>query len=138
MGALMFIDTSVIVALLARESDAARFAERIAAGQVRYTSGLVILEASVRLSTMLDLDPVYVETRIQALLEEARVSIVAINAGIATVAVDAFARFGKGRGHPAQLNLADCMSYACARAYRVPLLFKGNDFARTDVEIARL
>lgn len=133
----MFIDTSVIVALLAQEPDAARYAERIAAAPARYTSGLAVLEASMRLSTMLDLDPVFVETRIQALLDEARISVVAINGGIARLAVDAFARFGKGRGHPAQLNLADCMSYACARAYRVPLLFKGEDFARTDVEAAR-
>ncbi len=133
---LMFIDTSVIVALLARESDADRFAAAIAEAKARFTSGLVVLEASMRLSTMLDLDPVLVETRIQALLEEARIAIVPINGSIATKAVAAFATYGKGRGHPAQLNLADCMSYACAQAYRVPLLFKGQDFARTDIQVA--
>jgi ribonuclease VapC len=74
----------------------------------------------MHLSTMLDLDPFIIETRIQALLDEAAISVVPINAGIAKRAVAAFARFGKGRGHPAQLNLADCMSYACAQAYRVP------------------
>lgn len=132
----MFIDTSVIVALLARESDADRFAAAIAEAKARFTSGLVVLEASMRLSTMLDLDPVLVETRIQALLEEARIAIVPINGSIATKAVAAFAIYGKGRGHPAQLNLADCMSYACAQAYRVPLLFKGQDFARTDIQVA--
>jgi ribonuclease VapC len=132
----MFIDTSVIIALLAQEPEAAAYAERIAASRHRYTSPLVTLEAATRLSTMLDLDPVYVETRIQSLLDEARISVVAINGGIATLAVAAFARFGKGRGHPAQLSLADCMSYACAKAYRVPLLFKGDDFTLTDVEVA--
>jgi ribonuclease VapC len=86
----------------------------------RFTSGRLILEASMHLSTMLDLDPFIIETRIQALLDEAAISVVPINAGIAKRAVAAFARFGKGRGHPAQLNLADCMSYACAQAYRVP------------------
>lgn len=133
----MFIDTSVIVALLASEPDAAMFAERIAGAKTRLTSGLVILEASMRLGTMLDVDPVMVETRIQALIEEAGIIVVAINGGVATKAVTAFARFGKGRGHPAQLNLADCMSYACAQAYRVPLLFKGNDFSQTDIEVAQ-
>jgi ribonuclease VapC len=132
----MFIDSSVIVALLAQEPDAAHYADRIAAAPARCTSGLVILEASMRLSTMLDLDPVFVETRIQELLDEARISVVAINGGIAKIAVDAFARYGKGRGHPAQLNLADCMSYACAKAYRVPLMFKGEDFAHTDAKAA--
>lgn len=132
----MFIDTSVIVALLANEPEATSYSNRIADAKTKLTSGLVILEASRRLGTMLDMDPVLVETRICELLDEAGISVVAINGGVATRAVAAFARFGKGRGHPAQLNLADCMSYACAQAYRVPLLFKGNDFSRTDIEIA--
>jgi ribonuclease VapC len=133
----MFIDTSVIVAILAREPEADVFAGQIAEAKARFTSGLVVLEASMRLSTMLDLDPVLVETRIQALLDEAGISVVSISGSIAKKAVAAFAAFGKGRGHPAQLNLADCMSYACARAYHVPLLFKGNDFSRTDIERVR-
>jgi ribonuclease VapC len=49
---------------------------------------------------------------------------------------EAFERFGKGRGHPAQLNMGDCFAYAVATHYRVPLLFKGDDFGRTDIEIA--
>ncbi|TCQ01784.1 ribonuclease VapC [Rhizobium sp. PP-F2F-G36] len=133
----MFIDTSAIVALLAGEADADHFADRIAEAKSRLTSGLVVLEASMRLSTMLNIDPVLVETRVQSLIDEAGISVVPINGGIAKKAVAAFAAYGKGRGHPAQLNLADCMSYACAKAYRVPLLFKGNDFSRTDIETVR-
>jgi ribonuclease VapC len=132
----MFVDTSVIVAILADEPDAADFATRIAASQTRYTSGLVILEAAMRLSTMLDLDPRRVEVGIRAMLEEADIALVPIDGAIASQAVSAFAVYGKGRGHPAQLNLADCMSYACARSLGVPLLFKGNDFSRTDIAIA--
>ncbi|SEF12354.1 ribonuclease VapC [Rhizobiales bacterium GAS191] len=132
----MFIDTSVVVALLAGEPDADRLAARISGAKARFTSGLVILEAAMRLSTLLDLDPVLVETRIQALLDEAGISVIAISGSIAKKAVAAFAAYGKGRGHPAQLNLADCMSYACAQAYRVPLLFKGNDFSQTDILVA--
>ena len=132
----MFVDTSVIVAILANEPDAAVFATKLADSPRRYTSGLVILEAAMRLSTLLKVDPVDVEVRIQQVLEEARISVIPINGSIAKRAVAAFATFGKGRGHPAQLNLADCMSYACARAYRVPLLFKGNDFSQTDIEVA--
>ncbi|MFH1558058.1 MAG: type II toxin-antitoxin system VapC family toxin [Pseudomonadota bacterium] len=132
----MFVDTSVIVAILADEPDAAVFATKLADAPRRYTSGLVILEAAMRLSTLLKVDPVDVEVRIQQVLEEARISVIPINGSIAKRAVAAFAIFGKGRGHPAQLNLADCMSYACARAYRVPLLFKGNDFSQTDIEVA--
>jgi ribonuclease VapC len=132
----MFVDTSVFVALLADEPDADRFAEKIATATTPITSGLVMLESAMRLSSLLDLDPVFIEERIRILLDEANIAIVSIDGAIAKVAVAAFATYGKGRGHPAQLNLADCMSYACAHVYRVPLLFKGNDFLKTDIHIA--
>jgi ribonuclease VapC len=51
-------------------------------------------------------------------------------------ALDAFSRYGRGRGHPAQLNLGDCFAYAVARQHRTSLLFKGDDFAKTDIEAA--
>ncbi|WP_312404943.1 type II toxin-antitoxin system VapC family toxin [Rhizobium sp.] len=129
----MFIDTSVIVALLADEADAAPYSERIEHSTAKLTSGLVILEASMRLGTMLDIDPVAVERRIRDLLVAANIDVVPIDGVIATEAVAAFAKYGKGRGHPAQLNLADCMSYACAKVHDVPLMFKGNDFSHTDI-----
>jgi ribonuclease VapC len=108
----MFIDTSVIVALLASEQDAGQFASRIADGR----------QEPVHLRTCHpgSLDASLDDARSRSLLDEAAISVVPINAGIAKRAVSAFARFGKGRGHPAQLNLADCLSYACAQAYRVP------------------
>jgi ribonuclease VapC len=54
----------------------------------------------------------------------------------ARMAADAFLLYGKGRGHPAQLNFADCMSYAVAKHLGAPLLYKGSDFAHTDIESA--
>jgi ribonuclease VapC len=51
-------------------------------------------------------------------------------------AVGAVSRYGKGTGHPAQLNMGDCFAYAVARAHRTSLLFKGADFAMTDIEAA--
>ena len=53
----------------------------------------------------------------------------------ALIARTAYQRFGKGSGHAARLNLADCYSYALAREFGEPLLFKGNDFALTDIEL---
>ncbi|MDR2212728.1 MAG: type II toxin-antitoxin system VapC family toxin [Pseudomonadales bacterium] len=130
----MFIDTSVIVAILSKEPDATEFANRIQAASTQcHTSALVILEAAMRLSTKLGIAPVEVDKRIQALIAEAGISLVPMDAAIASLAVKAFADYGKGRGHPAQLNLADCLSYACAKALGVPLLYKGNDFAHTDL-----
>ena len=52
------------------------------------------------------------------------------------IALQAYAQFGKGR-HPAALNMGDCFAYACARAHGAALLFKGEDFSRTDVLVAR-
>ena len=59
-----------------------------------------------------------------------------IDAEEATTALVAAARYGKGRGHPAQLNLGDCFAYAMARNRRIALLFKGNDFTKTDIDSA--
>lgn len=106
----MFIDTSVIVAILADEADAADYAQRIEQAPGCLTSGLAILEASMRLATMLDIHPVIVEERVRLLLTEAGISVMPIDSAIGTISVEAFANYGKGRGHPAQLNLADCMS----------------------------
>jgi len=129
----MFIDTSVIVAILSREPDATEFANRIQAASRCCTSALVVVEAAMRLSTKLGIDPVEVNKHIQALLIEADITLVPMDARTASLAVQAFADYGKGRGHPAQLNLADCLSYACAKALGIPLLYKGKDFTHTDL-----
>lgn len=129
----MFIDTSAIVAILASEDDADELSLRIEAAPRRMTSALVLLEASMRLSTLLAVEPEIVAEAVRAFLLEARIDVVPIGEGEAWLAVAAFARFGKGRGGPAQLNLADCLSYACAKGQGVPLLYKGFDFAATDI-----
>jgi ribonuclease VapC len=129
----MFIDTSVIVAILSREPDATEFAGRIQAASPCYTSALVVVEAAMRLSTKLGVDPVEVDKYIRAFITEAGIAFVPMDARTASLAVQAFADYGKGRGHPARLNLADCLSYACAKARGIPLLYKGNDFIHTDL-----
>ena len=87
----------------------------------------------MRLTTKLSLDPLEVERRIEHFLSEAGITIIPIEEADGRLAVQAFRDYGKGRGHPAQLNLADCLSYACARNRGLPLLYKGEDFARTDL-----
>ncbi len=68
-----------------------------------------------------------------ALIADARIVIEQVTARQARLALDAFMRFGKGRGHPARLNYGDCFSYALAKDVGEPLLFKGRDFPHTDV-----
>lgn len=129
----MFIDTSVVVAILSDEDDAAEWSERIERAGIRITSPLVVLEAVMRLSTKLRVEPADAEEAIAAFLAEGGIEVVPIDPGDGWLAVRAFAAYGKGRGHPAQLNLADCLSYACAKNRGLPLLYKGNDFAHTDL-----
>ncbi len=129
----MFVDTSVVVAVLAREPEAGEFASKIEHAVTAFTAGHVLLEASMRLSTMLGVSPLEAEAAIHNMFSEAGIDIVPITVEIAHEAVSAFARFGKGRRHDAQLNFGDCLSYACARHHDVPLLFKGRDFAAIDI-----
>lgn len=72
---------------------------------------------------------------LDATLASSRIEVVAFSAQQARIARDAYQRFGRGSGHPAQLNMGDCFSYALARDLGEPLLFKGHDFALTDIEL---
>jgi ribonuclease VapC len=129
---VIFVDTSAIIALLAAEADAETFTEKLEADSERISAGHVILEASMRLASLLGLTPTAADNLVTRLLREAGIRIVPITEEIAHGSVVAFERYGKGRGSRASLNFGDCLSYACAKAYGARLLFKGNDFAHTD------
>ena len=132
----MFIDTSAFVEVLASLPKAARVADAIAAAKARYTSSLIRLEASMVLSTRLDVSPERAQALFDAMIGECDIEIMPVTDTIARASVAAFAAYGKGRGHPAQLNLADCVSYACAKTLRAPILFIGDDFSQTDLASA--
>ena len=70
--------------------------------------------------------------KLDDLIRDAELEVVAHDRRLAEIARDAFLRFGKGR-HPARLNCGDCAAYALAKSLTVPLLFKGSDFAQTDI-----
>lgn len=129
----MFVDSSVFVAILADEDDAENLLNRLQHGREATTSGLVMLESAMRMSSKLGVHPLEALTELEALINEAGIEVMAIEAQHGRLAIEAFARFGKGRGHPAQLNLSDCLSYACAKGRGVRLLYKGKDFTHTDL-----
>lgn len=129
----MFVDTSVIVAILSQEADADHWISVLETDGPGTTSTLVLLEAVMRLSSKLQTAPGEAEIAVRALIEDADISIVPIGEQELSLAVSAFETYGKGRGHPAQLNLADCLSYACAKSRGIKLLYKGADFAQTDL-----
>ncbi len=125
----MVVDTSVIMAILQAEPEADDFSEAIRGATVRLISAVSILESGmVAQSRKRDLGA----RELDDLLRVANLTIVPFDAEQARVAIEGFRNFGKGN-HPAGLNFGDCASYALARVSGEPLLFKGKDFARTDV-----
>lgn len=78
--------------------------------------------------------PPEVNKLLEPITNESSVGHIAFDGELEAIAIDAFTRFGKGR-HKAKLNFGDCMSYAVARHLKLPLLFKGGDFGKTDIEI---
>lgn len=128
----MVIDTSALIAILRGEPEEAAFLRAILAAPRRMISAMTKLEASmVAIGTG---DPGGADD-LDELLAELQVTVVAFDDRQADIARAAFVRFGRGR-HPAALNFGDCAAYALAVCEAEPLLFKGTDFAATDVEVA--
>jgi len=131
----MFIDASAIVAMMADESDATILSARLMSVDTRVTSPMALWEASVAYSRIFGLEPQAALREVQAYIRPFDVTVAAIEPAMTVAAVDAYQRFGKGR-HPAGLNFGDCFAYACARHLNMPLLYKGDDFSKTDIEAA--
>lgn len=129
----MILDTSALVAILRAEPEALAFAQAIAAAKTRRISAVSYVEAAAVIDSAGD--PI-ASRRLDELLEEAEVAIEPVTAEQARLARAAYRDFGKGRGHRAKLNFGDCFSYALAKAFREPLLYKGDDFSHTDARSA--
>jgi ribonuclease VapC len=125
----LVIDTSALIALLGMEPEAARLAQAIEADPQRLLSAATLVEASIALESRRGEAAV---RELELLLARAGVQIEAVTAEQAELARVAWRRFGRGR-HPAGLNYGDCFSYALARASGEALLFKGENFALTDI-----
>jgi len=132
----MFVDTSALVAMLTNEDDAADFAQRLSQTSKRLTSPIAQFEtvAAVARNNALAFDEA--GQAVESFLQLLNIQVLALPPKASILALEAFERFGKGLGHPAQLNMGECYSYACARYFRVPLLFKGTGFVQTDIERA--
>ena len=126
----MIIDTSAIIAILRNEADIKFFAQAIAEASSRRVSAVNYVEAAVVIDA--SGDPI-ASRRVDEFFKIAQISIEAVTQTHAQIARDAYRDFGKGSGHPAKLNFGDCFAYALAKSSGEPLLFKGNDFAHTDI-----
>jgi Uncharacterized protein conserved in bacteria len=126
----VIVDSSAIVAILRDEPEAAVFTRLITTAPVVRISAATYVELGVVIDG--SRDPV-LSGALDRILEESRVVIEPLTPSQAQIARIAYQHFGKGSGHPARLNLADCFSYALARELNEPLLFKGDDFRQTDI-----
>lgn len=125
----MVIDTSAILAVLFQEPDAHAFAEAIKSDPVRLLSAVAALEGALISESRLGPSG---GREFDLFLHRGHIDVVPFTADQAETARSAWRKFGKGR-HPAALNLCDCCSYALAKTSGEALLFKGQDFSRTDV-----
>lgn len=130
----MIIDTSALIAILRDEPEARFCALAIESATERKISAANFLEAAVVIDG--SRDPV-ASRRFDDLIREARLVVEPVTEAQARIARDAYRDFGKGSGHPAQLNFGDCFAYALAKATGEPLLFKGDDFTHTDLTPVR-
>jgi len=129
----MVIDRSAIFAAIADETDSAAYRSAMTNAQLRLISAVTLLETRLVLFSRIGIGAIGM---LDELIERARIDIVPFDAPQIDIAFDAFKRYGKGRGHRAQLNIVDCVAYALARSRNLPLLFKGDDFTHTDIRSA--
>ena len=129
---MMFVDASAIIAMIAREEEGSALAARLDQASRVHVSAVVVYEAVLGLARAGNIAIIDAQAIVDRFIDEVEAEIVPIVAETSRVAVTAFDRFGKGR-HPAGLNLGDCFAYACARVLDEPLLYKGDDFPRTDI-----
>ena len=126
----MIVDTSAVIALVFQEGEATEFARVLAESDITRISAATYLEAGIVLDSRQD--PA-LSRQLDHLIDSAEMVIESVTAEQARAARVAYRDFGKGSGHPAQLNFGDCFAYALAVEHGEPLLFKGAGFSRTDV-----
>jgi ribonuclease VapC len=128
----VIIDTSILIAIIMQEEDAGQWIDLVE----RRTTPLRMsaanwLEATIVVDSKRNADG---SAEFDRMIERFGIEIIPVTAEQARIARRAYQQFGKGSGHPAQLNFGDCFAYALSWESGEPLLFKGADFTHTDIE----
>lgn len=129
----MILDASALVAIALNDPGATLFIDAIAGDGHVAISASTLLEASIVIDARRN--PI-VSRRFDEVLQSIELEVVPFTVEQARIARQAYRDYGRGSGHPAQLNYGDCFSYALATERREPLLFAGKDFAQTDIRSA--
>jgi ribonuclease VapC len=125
------VDTSALVAIFKAEEDSEALAQALSEATLVVLPASCLVEAALLRQIGRGFFPWVEDTR-----KDSRFEIGAISAPVAELAAKAARTYGKGSGHPAQLNFGDCLSYAVAEFRDLPLLFAGRDFSRTPIQSA--
>jgi ribonuclease VapC len=128
----VIIDSSAVLAIFLQEPDGRRYLRAILDADPRRMSVSNWLEATMVVDRR---GNAVAENWLEDFMQNAQIELMPVSISQATIARRAWRTFGRGI-HPARLNYGDCFAYALAKDTREPLLFKGNDFAQTDVEPA--
>lgn len=128
----IFVDASALVAMVALEPGFEALGEALDQHNERLTSAMACWEAASGLKRSRGSDLSVARDELRQFVEARAIAIIPIGSIEGEIALDAFARYGKGID-PAGLNMGDCFAYACAKANDAVLLYKGNDFAKTDL-----
>ncbi len=126
----MVLDTSALLVILLDEPESAKFRLAVEADPVRLVSAASLLETAMVIETRFGESG---GRELDLLVHKADIHVVSVDLEQVEIARHALRHFGKGR-HPAGLNYGDCFSYALSQASGEPLLFKGEDFTKTDIE----
>src|SRR5579863_3506557 len=129
---MIFADASALIAIIVGEPEADALADLLEADRPRLVSALSAWETVAGLCRSYTFSVPAAREHVRRFLSAGDFQFVGIGEAEYEIAVDAYAQYGKGR-HPAALNMGDCYAYACAKANRAGLLFKGEDFAKTDI-----
>lgn len=129
----IFLDASAMVAIMTNEPDAFELERRFDGTGDRLCSALSLWETvrAIARARTIGLSDAQRETK--AFAADFALRLVPIGRAEVDVALAAHDLYGKGSGHPAKLNMGDCFAYACAKTNKARLLYKGDDFAKTDL-----
>ncbi len=130
----MVIDSSAIIAILMREIEVEKFAQILSEENSLHISVAALLEIFIVLKNKRKQPDENIQSTINNFLNLYGIQTVPVTYEQITLAQSAFGKYGKGQGHPAQLNFGDCFAYALAKEMNLPLLFKGDDFKQTDIQ----
>ncbi|SFK00022.1 Uncharacterized protein, contains PIN domain [Sphingomonas sp. NFR04] len=128
----LFIDASALVAIIAEEPERDRFVEAAVEDAPALWSPMACWETVAALSRSRQMEVADARHEVGVFADELGLTLVPIGARELSLALDAYQQFGKGR-HPAGLNMGDCFAYACAKSHDARLLYKGDDFSKTDL-----